>query len=797
MYKNIPAEMKQLNNWVCFKYAERNGKKTKIPVDPKTGNLAKSNDPHTWGSFAQAAAVADHSGFAGVGFMLDRSPFVGIDIDHCRDAAGNINPQALELIHRAASYAEISPSGTGVHIIMKGEIPDGRGRRNKALEMYDRGRFFTVTGNVLDGCEEIRDGQALINEIIARIDGERNRKGSERNPAPAATRPQAETAAPAPVDLVPDEEEARPAHKPLRGGFPGTDEEMIKKIRNSKQGPKFEALYDRGDTSAYGGDDSAADMALMNILSFWTGGDADRMERIFSASTLGQRDKWKSRADYRAWTVSRAVNDMAAVYEPNGSAPKIPEKVKKKFDGRAYTDKGMAERLLILYGDRLAYAPEVKSWYVYDGAAWRKSYEGRVYLFLYQTLAAASRSIEEKYDQIERENGGKLDMNTEKERARLRATLLKYENYGKSTNAVQAARALCAVSIDDFDRDPWRINCVNGVLNLKTLELEQHTPEQLMAKITAAEYRPGYASELWEKTVRDVLPDESTRRWIQKFIGYCLTGSVREEKFLFLYGPGGRGKGTFIETIADAMGDYAETIPIDLLLSRRNDAGSGNEATPELMKLAGVRMAITSEAGSGRRFNDAKLKLLTGGDKLTARALRCDPVTFDPHFKLVASSNYMPAVTDVLDEGIRRRLIIVPFEANIEGIRDLTLKERLRAPDVLAGVLSWAADGCRLWQREGLEPIPEEVKKRLFMYYDENDDVGDFIAECCKTGPQYSTPIKDLYAAFVNWLGVGGRYRPMSKKAFSQALASRGFPQHKDGKGTRRIVGLYGGYGAF
>ena len=83
MYKNIPAEMKQLNNWVCFKYAERNGKKTKIPVDPKTGNLAKSNDPHTWGSFAQAAAVADHSGFAGVGFMLDRSPFVGIDIDHC------------------------------------------------------------------------------------------------------------------------------------------------------------------------------------------------------------------------------------------------------------------------------------------------------------------------------------------------------------------------------------------------------------------------------------------------------------------------------------------------------------------------------------------------------------------------------------------------------------------------------------------------------------------------------------------------------------------------------------------
>ena len=784
MYKNIPAEMKQLNNWVCFKYAERNGKKTKIPVDPKTGNLAKSNDPHTWGSFAQAAAVADHSGFAGIGFMLDRSPFVGIDIDHCRDAAGNISPQALELIHSAASYAEISPSGTGVHIIMKGEIPDGKGRRNKALEMYDRGRFFTVTGNVLKDHAEIREAQALITEITARIDRERNqgegKHAQDQKPGGAC-------------------------------GFNGSDEALIEKIRGSYQGFKFTDLYEGGDLAHYNGDASAADMALMNILAFWTGCDAERMERIFSSSVLGQRDKWKERKDYRAFTVARAIRDCKATYQGKGRRAPLPPKIRDKMAKYAYTDKGMAERLTLLYGDRIKYCPAVRSWYIYTGKQWKKTTEEPMYLFLYKTLEAAREVMEGRFQTMieeclkaapeeSKEEAGKRTKEAEKltkQREKIRAYLMARENYAQATAVLRTARAFRIVDINAFDRDKWRINCPNGVLNLKNLALEPHKADQLMAKSTAAEYRPGYICEVWEKTVKEVLPDEETRRWIQKFIGYCLTGSVREEKFLFLYGPGGRGKGTFIETIAEAMGEYADTIPIDLLLSRRNDAGSGNEATPELMKLAGVRLAITSEAGSGRRFNDAKLKLLTGGDKITARALRCDPVTFDPAFKLVASSNYMPAVTDVLDEGIRRRLIIVPFEANIESIRDLTLKERLRSPDVLAGVLSWAAEGCRLWQKEGLNPIPKEVKQRLLSYYDENDDIGDFLAECCKTGPQYSTPIKDLYAAFVNWLGVGGRYRPMSKKAFSQALASRGFPQRKGSGGVRLVVGLSGGCGGF
>lgn len=776
MYEHVPEDMKALKNWVVFRIETRGGKKTKIPYDPKTGGHAKTNTPGTWAPFDLAEKVAQAGGYDGIGFVLTGSSFVGIDIDHCIDAEGRFSPLALDLVCRAASYAEISPSGEGVHIILKGEIPDGRGRRNKALEMYDRGRFFTVTGNVLNDCAEIREGQALINEIVARIDGERNLKGSERTPAPAATRPQTETAAPAPVDLVPEEEETRPAHKPIRGGFPGTDEEMIKKIRNSKQGAKFEALYDRGDTSDYGEDDSAADMALMNILSFWTGGDADRMERIFSASALGQRDKWK-RQDYRKRTITRAIADTSTYYAGRLAPQTVaPDALTRK----PWTDRGMAERMMKLYGHILKYCLETRSWYRYNGTKWEGIADFNVDYNVYCTLTETRKAMEEYWKQKDAES--MPDNDEEKRRARIRRYLISRENNNATTSIIKAARDMATIHIRAFDADPWLLNCQNGVLNLKTFELDPHTPGQLMAKSTEAEYRPGYVSELWEKTVSEIMPEEETRKWMQKFAGYCLTGSTREEKFLFLFGPGGSGKSTFLEVIARAMGDYADTFPIEMLLTRRNDAGNGNEATPQLAKLAGVRLAVTSEAPNGRRFNDARIKLLTGGDVLTARALYGTPFTYRPQFKLVGSTNDMPSMIDAADEGMRRRLIIVPFEAR--PVIDVKLKETLTTADNLSAVLTWCIEGCQRWQREGLNPIPKEVQRRLYMYYDETDDVGEFIYTCCKKDPNGQEDSIDLYDHFRLIYG-----NSLSKNLFTRTLTRRGFTQGRS-HGRRIVKGL-------
>ncbi len=282
-YKKIPQEMKNLPNWVCWKYEDRAGKKTKTPHDPRTGGYAKSNDRKTWADFETAAGQSIK--YDGIGFMLTASPFVGIDIDHCIEE-GKIGTGAAEIIKKLGSYTEISPSGEGIHIISRARIQDGKGRRLGPVEIYPGGRFFTVTGNTLPGYEEIKPAQDVIDSMVKDIDNKRKQPETAKNKAHTA-----------PIDIE--------------------DAEVIAKIRKSKQAAIFSSLYDQGDTSKYGNDDSAADIALMNILCFWTCGDEERMKKIFSASALGQREKWK-REDYRKRTVMRALADWDGIgYDPD------------------------------------------------------------------------------------------------------------------------------------------------------------------------------------------------------------------------------------------------------------------------------------------------------------------------------------------------------------------------------------------------------------------------------------------------------------------------------------------------
>lgn len=756
MYESIPEELKQCRNWVVWKYVRRGGKKTKIPVDPTTERNAKSNGPETWADFSTACEAAATGVYQGIGFMLSHSPYVGIDMDHCittgPDGAPVFSETARRVLAAAKSYAEISPSGTGVHILIRGDIPDGKGRRNKEIEVYPAGRFFTMTGRTLQGCGTIRAAQDVLDAITQTIESER------RLPKIAGT-------------ALNSTETERRDKVPAKD-----DEKLIEKIRRSRSGAKFAALYDAGDISAYGGDDSAADMALMNILAWWTGNDAARMERIFSASALARRDKWK-RADYRQRTITRAIADTSTHYagsmEPQTVAPDV-------LTRKPWTDRGMAERMMKLYGHILQYCMETRRWYRYNGTKWEGIADFNVDYNVYCTLTETRKALEEDWKQKDAES--MPDNDEEKSRARIRRYLISRENNNATTNIIKAARDMATIHIGAFDADPWLLNCPNGVVNLKTFQLMPHDPAQLMMKCTGAAPIPGARSELWEKTVAEIMPDEETRKWMQKFAGYCLTGSTREEKFLFLFGPGGSGKSTFLEVIARAMGDYADTFPVEMLLTRRNDAGSGNEATPQLAKLAGVRLAVTSEAPPGRRFNDARMKLWTGGDVLTARALYGTPFTYRPQFKLVGSTNDMPSMIDAADEGMRRRLIIVPFEAR--PVTDVKLKETLTTADNLAAVLTWCIEGCQRWQREGLDPIPNAVKRRLFMYYTEYDDVGEFIDTCCKKDPNGREDSIALYDHFRMIYG-----NSMTKNLFTRTLTRRGFPQGKS-NGRRVIKGL-------
>lgn len=249
-FDNIPKELQALPQWVCWQLVEREGKKTKLPIDPKTGKLASTSDPSTWTDFQSARKAA--ANFSGIGFVFTKSdPYCGIDMD------GHIDD---ELISFVGSYTELSQSGTGAHIICRAKLP-GPGRRSGKLEIYDSGRFFVVTGEVIRMQHEITEAQDEIDAFLAHVFGDNAPEPAKTVPAPSSE----------------------------------SDGEILDLIRNSPQAAKFDALW-AGDFSAYGSA-SEADAALLSILRFWTGGDKARSIAMFGQSGL-VRDKWK-RQDYR------------------------------------------------------------------------------------------------------------------------------------------------------------------------------------------------------------------------------------------------------------------------------------------------------------------------------------------------------------------------------------------------------------------------------------------------------------------------------------------------------------------
>ena len=257
-YKNVPDELKSLPQWVAFKIVDRgNGNKGKIPVNPKTGENAKANDPTTWGTYDQAITAVELYDLEGIGFEFANGIF-GVDLDHVIDGSGNLTPEAKDIVDTLDSYTEYSPSGTGLHILCKGTIPEGD-RRNGSVEMYGETRFFTVTGKSFGTPRKL----AERTEAAAKV----HKKYIYREQAQAAT------GRPGEVAEVTE-----------------SDTDLLNRAFASARGSEIRKLWD-GDTSGHNGDHSAADLALVRDLAYWTNGDASRIDRLFRSSGL-MRDKW-------------------------------------------------------------------------------------------------------------------------------------------------------------------------------------------------------------------------------------------------------------------------------------------------------------------------------------------------------------------------------------------------------------------------------------------------------------------------------------------------------------------------
>lgn len=721
MYEKIPQELKEVKSWVCWG-------ENKLPKNPHTGGNAQSNNPETWSDFKTACEAVKKYGFNGVGFML-APPYFGVDMDDCLENQELVD----EFVESLQSYTEYSTSGTGIHIICKGVLPEGARRKNK-IEMYENRRYFIMTGNVynekyvdiVDCTEKIK---ILHNKYLY-------------TPTPKALPKRVEV-----VNM--------------------TDHEIIDKAKACKTGRLFGLLYDGAWEGLYSSQ-SEADMAFCNQLAFWTQRNAEQMDRIFRASGL-MREKWDSKRGsltYGQITVQKACTACDEVYEPKPSVDDTKLAIglfrddklgRKDIPRNVYdmTDTGNAQRLRDRFRGNIRYSYTRKKWMYWTGRVWHYDDTGEI-------KKLADLIVEELKKEAFREED-------EKDRESKLRFANKTANSAAKISMITEAQHLDGIPliIDELDCYVDYLNTQNGIVNMRNGELIPHDPQFMMSKICACDYdnvgekKP----ERWLKFLDDVTNgDKALQHYLQKCVGYSMTGSVREQCAFFLYGIGNNGKSTFLETVADILGDYASNAQPDTIMMRKfGDGGAGSD----IARLRSARMVTTEEPTEGVRLNEGLIKQLTGGGKVTCRFLYGDEFEYSPEFKIWIATNHKPVVRGT-DVGIWRRIRLIPFEVNIPADRvDKQLKYKFR--EEMPQILRWAVDGCIMYRKEGLEP-PDCVAKATQEYKAEMDLMATFMEACVVIDYDADEviPANELYSVYTEWAKANNEYVMTSRKFFGE-----------------------------
>jgi len=719
MYENIPEELKKVKQWVCW-----GG--DKLPKNPYTGGNAQSNNQSTWSDFQTAVSAVKRYNFDGVGFMF-APPYFGVDLDHCIDNQDFVD-EFVESLH---SYTEYSKSGNGLHIICRGKLPEGARRRGN-VEMYSERRYFIMTGKLYNQeLSEIRDCTEAIKILHSKY------LSSE---IPKAAPKQIER-----IDL--------------------DDQDVIDKARNCKTGALFQLLYSGAWEGLYSSQ-SEADLAFCNHLAFWTQKNEEQMDRIFRTSGLF-RDKWDKRRGsltYGQITIQKACLNCTEVYEPKLTEDDTKLAIGMFKDGGTgrkdiprnqydMTDTGNAQRLRDKYKNSIRFSYTRKKWMYWTGKAWRFDDTGEI-----------KKLADLVVDDLKREAFATEDEKAQEIKLRFAN---KTANSAGKCNMILEAQHLdgIPVLIDELDTYSDYLNCQNGIVNLRNGELIPHDPNFMMSKICNCEYdnKSGKKPERWLKFLSEITNgDKELERYLQKCIGYSLTGSVKEQCAFFLYGIGNNGKSTFVETIADMLGDYASNAQPETIMMKR-DSGSG--ANSDIARLKSARFVTTEEPTEGVRLNEGLVKQLTGGGKVTCRFLFGDEFEYTPEFKIWVATNHKPVIRGT-DVGIWRRIRLIPFEVNIEK-PDKQLKYKFR--EEMPQIMKWAVDGCMMYYKEGIEP-PKSVRKSTDEYKAEMDLLASFMESCIVVDytTKESIPANELYAVYTAWANTNNEYVMTSRKFFTE-----------------------------
>lgn len=803
-----PDALRGMRAWLLWKSAphpEKPNKRRKVPRYAGTGAFRGAHgtpeDRAQLVTFDEAKAALLKGGYDGVGFAT--LPEFGVcifDFDDCIN--GQIEPFVEEL--GISTYAEYSPSRTGVHVITMGNLPDSKdfaAGSKFGVEVFHTKGFVTFTGEVLPSCE-LNDTENHIAAIPPEL-----------------------------AELVEERRKARVGADASRGA--GSEGDQFARVIALGSVTK-ETLADIRSALLGGIPDDVIDSygpwiqigeALASLKETDFAGEACDLWHEVSARS-GKYDvdfadtKWDSFSPSRI--TFKSIFQMAQAHgwaNPRGAQALKTGSPEAYADLVDWTDTGNCNLLVKLTDGNLRYVPERRLWLRWTEGRWVAD------AFASHAHAAAQQVAQHYHQQgadLKRQAADESLPEAECKRIKKVCDgIEKWATQCRNKGRVDAMLDFMAkdgrvtVPAADLDRDPWLLGVGNGVVDLKTGHLRDAARDEFVTQRSPVMFDPSAEAPRWRKFIEEitgrplpvqhdgggrVLPESvgqyeprpALADYLQRVLGYTITGAVMEQKMFFFIGAGCNGKSVALDLIKEILGGYCSSIPPEALMATRHDADS-ERPSPVAASLAGCRLAVSSESREGQRLDVALIKRHTGGGFLTARLMRENSFTFPISHKLILQTNSKPAL-DHLDDAIRGRLHLIPFDRiwNRPGHPehspelpdgDKHLMDSLRAE--APGILAWLVEGCVRYREQGLEP-PAEVVRMTRSYLSEQDPVSRWLEGYAPCDPKRGTLASDLFQQFQAWhrdddLGPG--HAPSNLKQFGKELGDRHVPKSKTSTG--------------
>lgn len=718
--ENIPQELKSYGLFCTWKLVEGKGK---IPYNPATRTLAKSNNKNTFLSYEDVLKYIgeytikdeDNKPIGGLGLGIFNG-YSAIDIDKCREPkTGKLTEMAIDIIEFCKSYTEVSPSGTGIRIIFKTENTIDKKthyvmNQQLGLEIYisdNTNKYVTLTGDVLYPAE--------IETIDITYILERYMKKS----ADATTLPTIKNS----VD----------------------DYDM--KIKNAlKYNVKFKELWE-STASGSGGNESETDLSLCNMLAVIFEGnytaidDAFRSSPYYGTKDVVHRDKWEKRNDYREETLKKSVS-WYHQYRLERST---------EFE---FNDTGNARRFANTYKDVIRYNVDNLRWMVWNGKYWQDD--------MFSSVKIMAEAVIEQM---------RIDMNNASSEETRKAIIANIKYTMKSSNKqamIREAQHIEGIPVTNFmfDQEPYYFNCRSGVVDIRTGQILEHDKSLHITRYTDIEVsyeRP----ELWLKFLSEIFEgNKQLIDYVQRVFGYALTGYMKEQSMFILHGDGSNGKSLLLEVIAKIIGSYGTTSSVNILVERKMQATNMSE----IARLNKVRYVVTDETEIGDKLRESAIKTMTSdyGD-IVARFLYGNEFTFKPTFKIFMATNHKPIIRGT-DHGIWRRIKLIPFNVVIpDDKQDRSLGDKLRHE--YPKILGWLLQGAKLWFESGLS-VPETMSDAITEYRSEMDLVQKWINDNCEVDVHLVTPATDLFKNLTQYC-IDNKEFQMSNTLFGRNIGKK------------------------